>query len=238
MTPSFDDPPLTHLELGPLRPAHRGKVREMFDLGDRFLMVATDRISAFDVILPNGIPGKGKVLTALSLAWFRALEGLVDHHFISMDPADFPEAFAPYRRTLEGRSMLVHKAKCFDVECVVRGYLAGSGWKDYLATGEVCGIPLPPGLRESERLAEPIFTPAAKADQGHDENISFERMVDMIGRDYAEHLRELSFTIYRNLAAACASRGLIVADTKFEFGLVGDAIVLIDEVLTPDSSRF
>jgi phosphoribosylaminoimidazole-succinocarboxamide synthase len=238
MTTLIDDTPVTRLDVGPIRPSHRGKVREMFDLGDRFLMVATDRISAFDVILPNGIPGKGKVLTSLSLAWFTALEGLVPHHYISMDPEDFPEEFQPYRSVLAGRSMLVHKAKRFDVECVVRGYLAGSGWKDYRRTGSVCGIALPPGLRESEQLPEPIFTPATKADEGHDRNISFDEMADIVGRDYAEHLRDLTLGIYRNLSAACATRGFIVADTKFEFGLVGDEIVLIDEVLTPDSSRF
>ena len=238
MTAILDETPLTKLELGDIQPTHRGKVREMFDLGDRFLMVATDRISAFDVILPQGIPGKGKVLTSLSLAWFEALEGMVPHHFISHDPADFPGEFQPYVDQLAGRSLLVHKAKRFDVECVVRGYLAGSGWKDYRRTGAICGNALPAGLREADRLPEPIFTPATKADEGHDENIPFERMVEIVGHDYAENLRELSFSIYRNLSAACLDRGFIVADTKFEFGLVGDEIVLIDEVMTPDSSRF
>jgi phosphoribosylaminoimidazole-succinocarboxamide synthase len=238
MTTILDETPLTRLDLGDIQPAHRGKVREMFDLGDKFLMVATDRISAFDVILPQGIPGKGKVLTSLSLAWFEALEGMVPHHYISHDVADFPEEFHPYADQLAGRSLLVHKAKRFDVECVVRGYLVGSGWKDYQRTGAVCGIALPPALRESDRLPEPIFTPATKADEGHDENIPFERMVEIVGHDYAENLRDLSFSIYRNLSAACLERGFIVADTKFEFGLVGDEIVIIDEVMTPDSSRF
>lgn len=234
----LDETPVTELRLPGIEPKYRGKVREIYDLGDRLLLVATDRISAFDVVLPNGIPGKGKVLTAVSLAWFRALEGLVPHHFISVDPLDYPDAFTPHRDSLAGRSMLVHKAKRFDVECVVRGYLAGSGWNEYRRTGAVCGIPLPSGLRESERLPEPVFTPATKADEGHDENISFDRMIDLVGRDFAEHLRELSISIYQNLSRACAERGFIVADTKFEFGLVGDEIVLIDEVLTPDSSRF
>jgi len=224
--------------MGNLKPAHRGKVREMFDLGDRFLMVATDRISAFDVILPQGIPAKGKVLTTISLAWFNALEGHVPHHFISRDTVDFPDEFQPYAKVLDGRTMLVHKAKRFDVECVVRGYLAGSGWKDYQRTGAVCGIKLPEGLVESQQLPEPIFTPATKADEGHDENISFDQMADIVGRDYAEALRDLSFSVYNNLSAASRTRGYIVADTKFEFGLVGDEIVLIDEVMTPDSSRF
>ncbi len=239
MTSKFvDETPLTTLDLGPVRPAHRGKVREMFDLGDRLLMVATDRISAFDCILPTGIPGKGKILTELSVAWFNALNGVVPHHYISQQANDFPSEFQPFREVLEGRSLLVKKADRFDVECVVRGYLAGSGWKEYRKTGEVCGIALPAGLRESDELPEPIFTPATKADEGHDENISFERMADIVGSEDAAALRDLSLAIYRNVAAYCASRGIIVADTKFEFGRVGDAITLIDEVLTPDSSRF
>jgi len=233
-----DEKPLTTLDLGSLRPAHRGKVREMFDLGGRLLMVATDRISAFDCILPTGIPGKGKILTELSTTWFDALNGIVPHHYISKEFNEFPAQFQPFREALEGRSLLVAKADRFDVECVVRGYLAGSGWKEYGKTGEVCGIALPAGLRESEQLPEPIFTPATKADEGHDENISFERMADIVGREDAVALRDLSLAIYRNVAAYCASRGIIVADTKFEFGRVGDTITLIDEVLTPDSSRF
>ena len=237
MTALMDEAPVTRLELGGIEPGHRGKVREMFDLGDRYLMVATDRVSAFDVVLPGGIPGKGKTLTAISQAWFHAIEGFVPHHFISADPDDFPPEFDAHRKILAGRSMLVHKAKRFDVECVVRGYLAGSGWKDYLRAGAVCGNSLPPGLRKSERLPEPIFTPATKADHEHDENIGFDAMVDILGRDYAEHLRKLSLELYRNLTAACGERGFIVADTKFEFGLVGDEIVIIDELLTPDSSR-
>jgi phosphoribosylaminoimidazole-succinocarboxamide synthase len=230
--------PVTQLDLGGLTPRYRGKVREMFDLGDRFLMVATDRISAFDVVLPSGIPGKGKVLTALSVAWFEALDGVVKHHMISKDFNRFPSEFQPFREVLEGRSLLVHKAQRFDVECVVRGYLAGSGWKEYQETGRVCGIALPAGLRNSEKLPEPIFTPATKADEGHDENISFERMEQIVGSRWASPLRELSLAVYRNVAAYCATRGILVADTKFEFGLLGDDLILIDEVLTPDSSRF
>jgi phosphoribosylaminoimidazole-succinocarboxamide synthase len=230
--------PVTHLDLGAIRPLHRGKVREMFDLGDRLLMVATDRVSAFDVILPTGIPGKGAVLTALSAYWFQALEGVVGHHYISADSNDFPDEFQAHREVLAGRSLLVRKARRFDVECVVRGYLSGSGWKEYQKTGAVCGIRLPAGLRESEQLATPIFTPSTKADEGHDENISFDQMAEIVGGEPAEELRDLSLAVYRNLAAFCASQGILVADTKFEFGRLDDRIILIDEVLTPDSSRF
>jgi phosphoribosylaminoimidazole-succinocarboxamide synthase len=232
------EPALTRLDLPGLTPAHRGKVREMFDLGDHMLMVATDRISAFDCILPTGIPGKGKVLTALSVAWFRALDGVVDHHYISNDFNEFPDAFKAYSEALAGRSLLVRKAKRFDVECVVRGYIAGSGWKEYQRDGTVCGIALPKGLRLSDKLPEPIFTPATKEDSGHDENIAFGRMVDIVGREEAETLRRLSLSVYSNLAAYCATRGIIVADTKFEFGMIDGKFSLIDEVLTPDSSRF
>ena len=232
------EPSITTLDLPGLEPIHRGKVREMFDLGDHMLMVATDRISAFDCILPNGIPGKGKVLTALSVNWFDALDGVVDHHYISKDTKDFPAAFQAHSEVLDGRTLLVKKARRFDVECVVRGYIAGSGWKEYQRDGKVCGIKLPDGLRLSDKLPEPIFTPATKADNGHDENIPFDIMVDIVGSDYADELRRLSISIYRNLASYCATRGIIVADTKFEFGLVEDRITIIDEVLTPDSSRF
>ncbi len=233
-----EDSPVTTLDLEGVKPAHRGKVREMFDLGDRLLMVATDRISAFDCILPTGIPGKGKMLTAISVAWFDALRDVVPHHYLSKEMKDFPAEFQPHREVLEGRSLLVKKADRFDVECVVRGYLAGSGWKEYRRDGSVCGIRLPAGLRESDKLPEPIFTPATKADEGHDENISFDRMAGIVGREDAARLRDLSLAIYSNLAAYCAGRGIIVADTKFEFGRVGGEITLIDEVLTPDSSRF
>jgi phosphoribosylaminoimidazole-succinocarboxamide synthase len=232
------EPAITDLNLGSLTPLTRGKVREMFDLGDRMLMVATDRVSAFDCILPTGIPGKGKVLTALSVAWFQALDQIVSHHYISKDVNEFPPEFQAHSEVLAGRTLLVKKAQRFDVECVVRGYLAGSGYKEYQRDGTVCGIALPEGLRLSDRLPELIFTPATKADDGHDENIPFSRMANIVGREMAERLRDLSVAVYRNLAAYCATRGIIVADTKFEFGLVDGEITLIDEVLTPDSSRF
>jgi len=238
MTTWTEDTPVTALALAGVEPLHRGKVREMYDLGDKLLMVATDRISAFDCILPVGIPGKGKVLTALSVAWFRALDEVVAHHFLSEDLDSLPAPFQARREDLEGRSLIVKKAKRFDVECVVRGYLAGSGWKEYQRDGTVCGIRLPDGLRESDPLPEPIFTPATKEDDGHDENIPFARMAEIVGAEAAEELRRLSLSIYTNVAAYCETRGILVADTKFEFGLVGDRITLIDEVLTPDSSRF
>jgi phosphoribosylaminoimidazole-succinocarboxamide synthase len=230
--------PVTTLDLGSLKPAHRGKVREMFDLGDRFLMVATDRLSAFDVILPTGIPGKGKILTALSIAWFNALQDVVPHHYISKDPKEFPKEFQPFREVLADRSLLVRRAKRLNVECVVRGYLVGSGWKDYQSTGSVSGVRLPSGLRLCDKLPEPIFTPSTKAEKGHDENISFEQMEGIVGTEHAARLRSLSLRIYKELAGYCATSGIIVADTKFEFGLIDGRIALIDEVLTPDSSRF
>ncbi len=234
----FTGPPVTRLDLGDLKPSHRGKVRELFDLDDHLLMVATDRISAFDVVLPTGIPGKGQMLTQVSVAWFHALDDVVPHHYVSGAVDDFPAPFQPYRDVLEGRSLLVRKTRRLDVECVVRGYITGSGWKDYQRTGAVCGIQLPKGLRESEKLPEPIFTPSTKADEGHDENISLDVMADIVGKDIAERLRTLSLSIYTNLTAYCATRGIIVADTKFEFGMLDGEIILIDEVLTPDSSRF
>ncbi len=230
--------PVTDLDLGSIRPLHRGKVREMFDLGDHLLMVATDRISAFDVILPTGIPHKGSVLTALSTYWFQALDGVVGHHYISADVNDFPSEFQAHCEVMDGRSLLVKKARRIDAECIVRGYIAGSGWKEYRRTGAVCGIGLPAGMRESDKLPEPIFTPSTKADEGHDENISFDALVGIVGGELAERLRAISLAVYRNLAAYCASKGILVADTKFEFGLLGEEIILIDEVLTPDSSRF
>jgi len=230
--------PVTTLDLGSLKPAHRGKVREMFDLGDRLLMVATDRLSAFDVILPSGIPGKGKILTALSIAWFDALQDVVPHHYISKDPQDFPKEFQPFRDVLADRSVLVRRAKRLDVECVVRGYLVGSGWKDYQHTGAVSGVTLPPGLRLCDKLPESIFTPSTKAEEGHDENISFSQMESIVGPGHAKQLRSLSLRIYEEFAQHCRTRGIIVADTKFEFGIIDGRIALIDEVFTPDSSRF
>ena len=216
----------------------RGKVRDVYDLGDRLLVVATDRISAFDVVLPTGIPQKGVVLTQLSLFWFRLLADVAPNHVLSADVADFGAPLAAHRDQLEGRSMLVVKTDPFPVECVVRGYLVGSGWKDYQATGAVCGIKLPAGLRESDRLDPPIFTPATKAETGHDENISFERMADIVGAERAAELRDLSLEIYSRARAHAESRGVILADTKFEFGEKDGRAVWIDEALTPDSSRF
>jgi len=217
----------------------RGKVRDLYAIGGDLLLVATDRISAFDHVLGSGVPDKGEILTQMSIFWFDFLTDVVGNHVIATDVDRYPAALLPYADSLRGRSMLVKRARMFPVECVVRGYLSGSGWKDYSATGSVCGIPLPPGLRESDRLAEPLFTPATKSHDGaHDENISFETMADQIGQEYAERLRDLSLTIYRMASAHAASRGLILADTKFEFGIVDDEIILADEVLTPDSSRY
>jgi len=222
-----------------LPPPRRGKVRDVYDLGERLLVVATDRISAFDVVLSPGIPGKGAVLTQLSTFWFRKFEGLVPNHLLETDAAAFPPELAAHAGVLSGRSVLVRTCRVVPFECVARGYLAGSGWKDYRRTGAVCGVPLPPGLSEASRLPEPIFTPATKAEEGHDENVSFETMAGAVGRDLAARLRDLTLRIYSEAAAYAAERGVIVADTKFEFGLdaSGD-VVWIDEALTPDSSRF
>jgi phosphoribosylaminoimidazole-succinocarboxamide synthase len=214
----------------------RGKVRDIYDLGDRLLIVATDRLSAFDVVLPTPIPDKGRVLTQISLFWFDKLKDVVPHHVISA--TDFSGALTPYASALAGRSMIVRRTEPVPIECVVRGYISGSGWKDYQKTGGICGIPLPAGLRDSDRLPEPIFTPSTKATTGHDENISFGEAVARVGRPLAERLRELSLTLYRRAAAHAADRGILIADTKFEFGLLGDDLIWIDEALTPDSSRF
>jgi phosphoribosylaminoimidazole-succinocarboxamide synthase len=217
-------------------PVRRGKVRDIYDFGDRLLFIATDRISAFDHVLPTGIPDKGRVLTKISEFWFHKLE--TPHHFLSMNVRELPLPAGVDVPALEGRSMVVRKTQVVPIECVVRGYLAGSGWKEYRQSGTVCGIKLPAGLVESSRLPEPVFTPATKAETGHDENISFERMSEIVGRPLAERLRDLSLAIYRRGAEHARSRGIIIADTKFEFGRVGDDVLLIDEVLTPDSSRF
>jgi len=228
-----------------LTPAARGKVRDIYDLGDRLLIVATDRLSAFDVILPTPIPDKGRVLTQLSLSWFNLLKDVIPNHVLSA--TDFPAPFDAYRDDLAGRSMVVRKTQPLPIECVVRGYVSGSGWKDYKATGKICGIALPAGLRESDRLPEPIFTPATKAAAGHDENISFEQAVSLIGADVAEQVRSISIDIYRRAAAYAEPRGILLADTKFEFGLLKhtlgspdavNSLLWIDEALTPDSSRF
>jgi phosphoribosylaminoimidazole-succinocarboxamide synthase len=219
-------------------PDYRGKVRDLYLLGDRMLLVATDRVSAYDVILNEGIPGKGRVLTQISKFWFEKLAHIVPTHLLSCDVATFPEPFSKHREILEGRSMLAHRAKRFDVECVVRGYLAGSGWKEYQASQSVCGVKLPPGLTLSSKLPEPIFTPATKAEEGHDENISFERMAGIVGEKRAEELRAISIAIYKAAAEHAASCGLILADTKFEFGEKDGKIIWIDEALSPDSSRY
>jgi phosphoribosylaminoimidazole-succinocarboxamide synthase len=216
----------------------RGKVRDVYDLGKHLLIVATDRISAFDVILPTGIPDKGRVLNQISVFWFGLLEDLTANHFVTANVADYPEQVRKYPDQLLGRSMLVKKARMVEIECVARGYLAGSGWKEYKDRGTVCGIALPAGLLESEELPEPIFTPAIKAQSGHDENIPFETMASMVGVDLAARLRDLTLNIYRKAASYALTRGIIIADTKFEFGFCGDDLLLGDEVLTPDSSRF
>ncbi len=216
----------------------RGKVRDNYAIGDKLLIVATDRISAFDYILATGIPDKGRVLTQISIFWFDFLREIVPNHFLTANVDEYPPELRPFRDQLEGRSMLVKRAKMLDVECVARGYLAGSGWKEYKAQGSVCGIPLPVGLVESDRLPQPLFTPATKAQSGHDENIPFERAAEITGAATAARLRDLTLAIYTNASDYARSRGIILADTKFEFGFVGDELVLADEVLTPDSSRF
>jgi phosphoribosylaminoimidazole-succinocarboxamide synthase len=217
----------------------RGKVRDVYEVEDKLLIVASDRMSAFDVVMDDPIPDKGKILTKLSLFWFRHLASLVENHIISSDPSEYPVPCRKYWKELEGRSMLVKKAVPLAVECIVRGYLSGSGWTEYVSSGSVCGISLPKGLRESDRLAEPLFTPSTKAEQGlHDENISFDRAAEILGRETAQRVKELSLKIYEMGRAYAAGKGIIIADTKFEFGTVGDRIILIDEVLTPDSSRF
>ncbi|MFO7971039.1 MAG: phosphoribosylaminoimidazolesuccinocarboxamide synthase [Desulfobacterales bacterium] len=217
----------------------RGKVRDIYDLGDTLLMVTTDRISAFDVIMPDPIPGKGKILTQISLFWFEIMKSLLPNHVISGNVDDFPEICSSYTEILRDRSMLVKKAKPLPIECVVRGYISGSGWKDYQTTGSICGIKLPRGLKESDKLPEPLFTPSTKEEIGlHDVNIDFDTVVTKIGRPHAEKIRELSLAIYEKGAKLAYEHGIIIADTKFEFGLFENNLILIDEVLTPDSSRF
>lgn len=221
------------------RPDSRGKVRDIYDAGENLLMVATDRISAFDFILPDEIPFKGEVLNRISAFWFDRFAGIVPNHLVSIDPADFPEEFAEYRDYLAGRAMLVKKAQTIPIECIVRGYLTGSGKKTYDENGTVCGIQLPEGLTEASKLPEPLFTPSTKAEIGdHDENISFERCCEIVGEDIATQIRDLSLKIYKAAAEYAATRGIIIADTKFEFGVIDGKVTLIDECLTPDSSRF
>jgi phosphoribosylaminoimidazole-succinocarboxamide synthase len=216
----------------------RGKVRDVYRVGEQLLIVATDRISAFDYILPTGIPDKGRVLTQLSIFWFDFLRDVTPTHFLTANVDDYPEMLRRFRDQLDGRSMLVKRADMIEIECVARGYVSGSGWKEYRETGAVCGIRLPSGLRESDKLPGPIFTPATKAQTGHDENISFERVSSLIGEDLARRLQDLALNIYARAAAYAETKGIIIADTKFEFGFVGEELVLGDEVLTPDSSRF
>ncbi|NAZ30128.1 MAG: phosphoribosylaminoimidazolesuccinocarboxamide synthase [Caldimicrobium sp.] len=218
---------------------HRGKVRDIYDLGDSLLIVATDRISAFDVVLPTPIPDKGKILTKLTLFWLNFLKDIVENHLITANIDEYPEVLKKHRDVLEGRSMIVKKAKVFPVECIVRGYITGSAMKEYLKTGMVCGIPLPPGLKEADKLPEPIFTPSTKAELGsHDVNITFEEMIKIVGKETAEALKELSLKLYKTASSYAEERGIIIADTKFEFGLHDGKVILVDEVLTPDSSRF
>jgi phosphoribosylaminoimidazole-succinocarboxamide synthase len=238
MSPTILNRILLQTEFPDLTLFARGKVRDLYAVEGKLLFVATDRISAFDYVLGTGIPEKGRVLTQLSLFWFDFLKNIIHNHLITADVDEYPQPLRKYADQLRGRSMLVKKAQMIDIECVARGYLSGSGWKEYQKTGAVCGIKLPEGLKESDKLPEPIFTPATKAVTGHDENISFEEMVKHTGRELAEQLRDLTLKIYSTAADYAAGRGIIIADTKFEFGRTEEGLVLADEVLTPDSSRF
>jgi len=222
-----------------LKLMNRGKVRDIYEIDDKLLIVASDRISAFDVVMDDPIPDKGKILTSISIFWFKSLESIVDNHIISTNPEEYPEPCQVYRDQLEGRSMLVKKARPLSVECIVRGYISGSGWLEYQSKGSICDISLPEGLTESEKLPHPLFTPSTKAGKGiHDENISFERVTELLGKETAEKVRDLSIQIYEHGREFAAQKGIIIADTKFEFGFENDRLILIDEVLTPDSSRF
>jgi len=218
---------------------HRGKVRDIYDLGDKLLIVATDRISAFDVVLPTPIPDKGKILTLMTLFWLNFLKDIVENHLITAEVEAYPEILKPYKELLKNRSMLVKKARVLPVECIVRGYITGSAWKEYQEKGEVCGIKLPKGLNESEKLPDPIFTPSTKAELGkHDINITFEEMKKIVGEELSEKIKEISLKLYKKASSYAEERGIIIADTKFEFGLYEEKLLLVDEVLTPDSSRF
>lgn len=221
-----------------LQLVQRGKVRDIYDLGETYLMVASDRISAFDSIMPEAVPDKGKILNQISLFWFDVMASIVPNHVISGNVEDFPEICQPHAQTLEGRSMLVKKTKPLPIECVVRGYISGSGWKSYQKSQSVCGIAMKPGLKESDKLPEPIFTPSTKEEEGHDINIDYEEACRLIGTEHAEKVRKLSLAIYEKGTQLALEKGIIIADTKFEFGFLDDQIILIDEVLTPDSSRF
>ena len=230
--------PITKTDLAGVKLHGRGKVRDIYDIGEHFLIVATDRLSAFDVVLPTPIPNKGKVLTQMSGFWFDHFKDFVPNHLVSTDINDYPKNLHPFRDQLEGRSMLVKKANVFPVECVARGYLTGSALKDYIKTGSVCGIRLPAGLRESDRLPQPIFTPATKAETGHDENISEEQAATIIGQEIVQRLKELTLSLYSRGVEYALTRAIIICDTKFEFGLIDGKITIVDEMLTPDSSRF
>ncbi len=232
------EPVLLHSQLGDRRPDRTGKVRDLYDLGEALLIIASDRLSAFDVVLPDGIPGKGRTLTALSLFWFDLLREVAPNHLIATEVADYPAAVQPFADQLVGRSMLVKKAQVVPVECVVRGYLAGSGWKEYRQSQSVCGVPLPAGLRESDQLPQPIFTPTTKAESGHDLPMTKDEVVALLGAELTERLVVASLDLYTKAAEHARTRGVIIADTKFEFGLFGDELLVVDEVLTPDSSRF
>ena len=232
-------PPVLQTTLGRRRPDRQGKVRDIYDFGDRLVIVATDRISAFDYVLGSGIPDKGRVLSQISAFWFNRTRGIVSNHMLSTDPSDFPAEAREAESAIRGRSMLVARTEPLPIECVARGYLSGSGWRDYVSTGAVCGHALPPGLRESERLPCPIFTPATKAQTGHDINITEDRAAELVGRGVLDRVRDITLRLYAEGSAHAQSRGIIVADTKFEFGLLPDGgLILIDEALTPDSSRF
>jgi phosphoribosylaminoimidazole-succinocarboxamide synthase len=229
---------LLQTDMPDIRFLRKGKVRDIYEVDDYLLLVASDRISAFDVVLPNGIPGKGRLLTQISLYWFRQMEGIIKNHIVATNVQDYPAVCHKYADQLAGRSMLVKKAKPMPVECIVRGYLSGSGWKEYQKSGTICKMKLPEGLVESSRLSEPIFTPSTKAEEGHDINISFEEMVNIVGRETGEKLRSVSLEVYSLARDLAEKKGIIVADTKFEFGMFNNELIFIDEVLTPDSSRF
>jgi phosphoribosylaminoimidazole-succinocarboxamide synthase len=231
--------PISETDFAELKLLKRGKVRDVYDLGEHLLMVATDRISAFDVVMPDPVPDKGIILTQISLFWFDIMQSLIQNHVVVKDVKQYPEICHPYADVLQGRSMLVKKAQPLPIECIVRGYISGSGWKEYTDSGSICGMALPAGLKESQQLPEPIFTPSTKAELGeHDINIDFNEAANLIGKAKAEKIRDLSVAIYKKGAALADQKGIIIADTKFEFGSIGDDIILIDEILTPDSSRF
>ncbi len=229
---------ITNIELENIKKFKSGKVREVYDLGDQYLFIASDRISAFDVVMPNGIPNKGQVLNMISKFWFDRTEDIVKNHMISTDINDFPEILHPYTDILKGRSMLVKKAELLPVECIVRGYLIGSGWKEYQKSGTIGGMPLRPGYEMAGKIDEPIFTPSTKADEGHDENISIDEMNKIVGDELGKRLIDISINLYKTAADYALTKGIIIADTKFEFGMIDGELILIDEVLTPDSSRF